>query len=84
MNQSNFVGKILNYLHLTMRAPDKCEALHVLSGILLRSLIIYFDRLPSFFSAGETTEDEKGKLKIIWSNFEILEVAMARSGGYAN
>lgn len=40
--------------------------------------------MPPFFSAGETTEGENGNLKIIWGNFDILEVAMARSVGYAN
>jgi hypothetical protein len=38
----------------------------------------------TIYPAGETTEGENGKLKIIWSNVDILEVAMARSVGYAN
>ena len=38
--------------------------------------------MPPFFSAGEPTAGENGNLEIIWGNFDILEVAMARSVGY--
>lgn len=40
--------------------------------------------MPPFILAGEATEGENGNLKIIWRNFDILEVAMVRSVGHAN
>jgi hypothetical protein len=40
--------------------------------------------MPPFISAGEATEGENNNLKIIWGNFDILDVAMTRSVGYAN
>jgi hypothetical protein len=44
---------------------------------------IYFVLMPQFLSAGETTAGENVNMEIIWGNFDILEVAMARSVGYA-
>jgi hypothetical protein len=47
-------------------------------------LDIYFVLMPPFISAGEVTEGENGNLKIIWRDFDILDVALARSVGCAN
>jgi hypothetical protein len=58
-------------------------ALLIKRGMLSLLPRIYFVLMLPFFSAGETTAGENGNFKIIWGNFDILEVAMARSVGYA-